>query len=184
MAVFVSLLRGINVSGQNRIAMPDLKQLYEALGLGDVQTYVQSGNVVFTCQQEDESQLAKSIEASIQEKFGYEVPVLLRSGQELERISASNPFLGERAADPAFLHVTFFYMAAPVIQLNEMPSPNADGDEFAPGEREIFLYCPNGYGRTKLSNGFFERKLKVTATTRNWKTVNALADLSRKVGQK
>jgi len=179
--VYISLLRGINVSGQNKIAMPELRQLYESLGLGDIQTYVQSGNVIFTSEQADDALLTQAIEARITQKFGYTVPVFIRDVHEFERIITANPFLTRKIEDPTLLHVTFLYQAAPVIKLVDTISPNPNGDEFVPAEREIYLFCPNGYGRTKLNNGFFERKLKVAATTRNWKTVNALVGLAREM---
>ena len=179
MVVYISLLRGINVSGQNKIAMPELRQLYESLGLGDIQTYVQSGNVIFTSQPADEAVLAQAIEARIEQQFGYTLPVFVRGVQDFERMIAGNPFLNREVEDPTLLHVTFLYQAAPVEKLLDTASPNPDGDEFVPGEREIYLFCPNGYGRTKFNNGFFERKLKVAATTRNWKTVKALVELAR-----
>ena len=181
--VYISMLRGINVSGQNKIAMPDLKRLYEALGMENVQTYVQSGNVVFTCELYDKARLAMAIEAGIQEQLGHTVSVFIRELLEFERVAAGNPFLSNVQVDPAFRHVTFLYATTSVIILTDLPSPNADGDEYAAGEQAIYLYCPNGYGRTKLSNTYFERKLKVAATTRNWKTVNALLDMARKVDQ-
>ena len=109
--------------------------------------------------------------------------LFIRELLEFERVAAGNPFLSNVQVDPAFLHVTFLYATTSVIILTDLPSPNADGDEYAAGEQAIYLYCPNGYGRTKLSNTYFERKLKVTATTRNWKTVNALLDMARKVDQ-
>ena len=176
--VYISLLRGINVSGQNKIAMQELRQLYASLELGNIQTYVQSGNVIFTSEQADQALLAQIIEARIKQQFGYTVPVFIRDAQEFERMFAGNPFLHGRDEDPAWLHVTFLYETSPVIKLLQIPSPNPDGDEFVAGQREIFLFCPNGYGRTKLSNSFFERKLKVAATTRNWKTVHALTNLA------
>ena len=176
--VYISLLRGINVSGQNKIAMSELKQLYESLGLGNVLTYVQSGNVIFTSEHDELFLLAQSIESCIQQHFGYKVPVFIRGVQDFERILTGNPFLKRKVEDPKLLHVTFLYQAAPVIKL-DTANPNSDGDEFALGEQEIYLFCPFGYGRTKLNNSFFERKLKLSATTRNWKTVFALYNLAK-----
>ena len=174
MNTYISLLRGINVSGQKKMPMAALKSLYESLGFAHVETYVQSGNVIFDTGQPDASKLAALIEAQIERTFGYAVSVLVRDARDFQRIVHGNPFVNERNADSGKLYVTFLYAAPPETKLNHLIAPNAGADEFRVGDREIFLFCPNGYGRTKLSNSFFERKLNVSATTRNWKTVNAL----------
>ncbi len=158
--------------------MDGLRGLCEALNLANVRTYVQSGNIVFESDEQDASILAERIENQIQTTCGYSVPVLIRSPRELQCIIASNPFLQERHEDPAWLHVTFLYESPSEARLKELKNPNEDGDEFSLGEKEIFLFCPNGYGRSKLSNNFFERKLAVPATTRNWRTASALYQMA------
>ena len=168
------MLRGINVSGQKQIHMAELKSLYESLNLLNVRTYVQSGNVVFECPEPDASKLAELIEAQIERTFGYSVFVFIRDTREFRRVIDCNPFSNERSEDPARLHVTFLYKTPDESKMSNLRPPNDEADEFFAGDKEIFLYCPNGYGRTKLSNTFFERKLNMPATTRNWKTVNAL----------
>ena len=174
MNTFISMLRGINVSGQKKISMNELRDLYETLNLTNVQTYVQSGNVVFDSAERNASVLVRQIEEQIEQTFGYSVPVLLRTSDDFRRVTSSNPFLGDRNEDPAKLYVTFLYEPLADPQLSNLKAPDGIKDKFAIGEQEIFLFCPDGYGRTKLNNNFFEQKLKVTATTRNWKTVNAL----------
>ncbi len=174
MNTFISLLRGINVSGQKKIRMAELQSLYESLNLVKVKTYVQSGNVVFDTTEQDAAKLAALIETQIEQTFGYTVPVLNREANDFQRIIDSNPFLNERNEDPAGLLVTFLYSPPAKSKLSHLNIPNNEAAEFFVGDKEIFLFCPNGYGRTKLSNNFFERKLDVPATTRNWKTVNAL----------
>ncbi len=171
MNTYISMLRGINVSGQKKIRMIELRSLYEALGLSNVQSYLQSGNVVFDSDIQDTAKLAGIIEKQIELSFGYAVSVFMREPADFQRIIENNPFLTARSEDPTKLYVTF---------LRERPSegtlepPANETGQFMMGEREIFVFVPDGYGRTKLSNNFFERKLKITATTRNWKTVNAL----------
>ncbi|MCX6064828.1 MAG: DUF1697 domain-containing protein [Chloroflexi bacterium] len=177
MDTFISMLRGINVSGQKRMLMGELKGLYESLGPVNVRTYVQSGNVVFDSPEENPVKLAESIEAGIERAFGFSVAVFLRDARDFERVIASNPFL-KRNTDPAKLHVTFLYSAPPESALRVLAVSENSSDEFLVGDNEIFLFCPNGYGQTKLSNNFFERKLKVAATTRNWNTVNVLHKLA------
>jgi uncharacterized protein (DUF1697 family) len=178
MAAFISLLRGINVSGQKRIQMTELKAACEALGFGNVRTYVQSGNVVFESSEVDSARLAGMIEVQVERSFGYSLPVFVREAGEFQQLIAANPFTTQRHEDHASLHVTFLYAGPDPSQWSKLGTVNSGEDEFAAGVKEVFLFCPNGYGRTKLSNNFFEKKLGTPATTRNWKTVLALWDLA------
>ncbi len=178
MNTFISMLRGINVSGKNRISMAALKSLYESLGLTRVVTYVQSGNVVFDCAETDAAQLASAIEAGIRQTLGLSVPVLLRDKSCFHRLIESNPFSTQRNEDPTKLHITFLADAPSGQAISNLVAPAGSTDEFRLDDRELYLFCPGGYGETKLSNSFFERKLKVTATTRNWKTVNTLYEMA------
>ena len=171
---FISLLRAINVSGQNPIRMPELKTLYEKLGYQNVTTYLQSGNVVFDALEQDDRQIARSLEAAIASTFGMNVPVLIRSTPDLENILASNPFASRANLDPARLVVVFLSAAPDELALSRLQPPPDIPDEFVLSEREIYLHCPNGLGRSKLTNSFFERKLGLVATSRNWNTVPAL----------
>lgn len=172
------MLRGINVSGKNSIRMVELKSLYEALGFEQVETYVQSGNVVFKTTQSNAVVLAALIQAQIERSFGLAASVFVREPFDFQRILRSNPFLMGRNEDPTKLHVTFLYRSPKAAQWEALKPPPRETDEFFPGEREIYLFCPNGYGRTKLSNTFFEKKLNIPATTRNWNTVQALYKLT------
>jgi uncharacterized protein (DUF1697 family) len=175
MKTYISMLRGINVSGQKQVRMAELKSLYEALGLGNVRTYVQSGNVIFESEEQEAAKLETSIEAQIEKTFGFSVPVLIRSAEDFRRIIESHPFKNE---DPARILVTFLYERPEQSKLNDLSRYEDKVDRFAIGEQEIFLFCPGGYGRSKLSNTFFEKKLGVAATTRNWKTVNTLYEMA------
>jgi uncharacterized protein (DUF1697 family) len=174
MSTFVAMLRGINVGGQKRLRMQTFREIFEGLGFTNIRTYVQSGNVVFVSGEQDRSVLAKRIEAHIEQMCGYQVEVFIRQAQELKRILAGNPFLNDRTEDPSKLHVTFLYQSPPEIAWSKLTSPGGTLDEFASSELAIYLFCPNGYAKTKLSNSFFERKLGMPVTTRNWNTVNAL----------
>ncbi len=177
MQSFISLLRGINVSGQKTIRMPELKALYESLGFTQVTTYLQSGNVVFDCAIPDGSTVASSIEMEIERHFGFNVNVLIRNKDDFRRIIEGNPFVTPRNEDAERLYVTFLSVSPSVVVLKNLDMPIDTTDEYFLSGKEIYLFCPTGYGRTKLSNNFFEKKLKVVATTRNWKTVNALYDM-------
>jgi len=170
------MLRGINVGGQKRIKMDELKGLYESLGLDNIQTYIQSGNVLFSATETDCVKLAGKIEQKIKRSFGFEVVVIIRTKNELGKIIRKNPLADK---DESKLHVTFLSDYPESIPKEEIKKVVGKSEEFAIEEREIYLYCPNGYGNTKLSNNFFERKLKVTATTRNWKTVTTLFEMAK-----
>ena len=174
MKTYISLLRSINVSGQNKIRMLELKGLYESLNLANVATYIQSGNVIFDCGEQDPVHLARTIEAAIARTFDTSVRVLLREKNRFQQIIESNPFSGQRNKDPEKLHVTFLSDSPTESALNKLPVPTGIADEYMVYEKEVYLFCPNGYGRTKYSNSFFERKLSVATTTRNWKTVKAM----------
>ena len=175
MTRFVSLLRGINVGGK-AVRKTDLIAVYQTLGLGVVETYLQSGNVIFEAPSRDATDVSAAIEARIRERFGFGVKVLIRTGDELRRIVAENPFLTEVGVDSGTLHVTFL-SGIP----RGLPPDDACGeDRYVLGGREAYLTCPNGYGRTKFSNAFFERGTGVFATTRNWRTVTRLAGMAAK----
>ena len=175
MHTYISILRGINVSGQKKIIMTDLVKLYEDLGFTDVKTYIQSGNVVFNSTKKvSNSMLVKQIETKINEIYGFLVPVIIRTVDELSKIIASNPFKNETSDN---LYITFLSNLPNSNHLENLTELNYLLDEFIVIEKEIYLNV-SSYGTTKLSNSFFENKLKVTATTRNWNTVNKLLAIS------
>lgn len=179
MTTYISILRGINVSGQKKILMADLKALYEKLKFHHVTTYIQSGNVVFKSDKKAANEeLAKKIEQAIAKKYKFDVPVIVRSAAELKTIIAENPFVKRKKIDPEKIHVTFLSTNPQPAYLSAINPIQFPPDEYIIIGKEIFLHCPVSYGETKLSNKFFETKLKVTATTRNWKTVNTLAEIA------
>jgi uncharacterized protein (DUF1697 family) len=177
MAGFVALLRSINVGGRNKIAMADLRELVTSLGYREVATYLQSGNVVFTGSGAA-TRAAGKIEQAIEASLGLTVPVVTRTASEWRRAVEGNPF-ASRGSDPKTVHVTFLG-AQPdptkVAALTDLAGHFGD-DEFVVVGAEVYLYCPGGYGETKLHNAYLERRLGVTATTRNWRTVGALAEM-------
>jgi uncharacterized protein (DUF1697 family) len=178
MPTYVSLLRGINVGGRNQIAMADLRALYSACGHRDVTTYVQSGNVVSTTAQRQAVSVARRIERAIADTLGLDVVVLIRTPDELVEVLTGNPFAA-RESDPTKLHVTFLRDDPGTVAVSPEDARRFAPDEYVVVGREVYAYCPNGYGTTKINNTFFEKRLGVPATTRNWKTVAALVDRSR-----
>ncbi len=159
--------------------MADIKALYESLGLADVITYIQSGNVVFATDiPASNTDLARTLEQAIAKQYLFDVPVIVRSSAEIRHILEANPFVRREGISSEKLHVTFLAEAPPVKELEKVRALNYSPDEFVISGTEVFLYCPGGYGETKLSNKFFESKLKVSATTRNWNTVNKLVELA------
>ena len=180
MKTYISILRGINVSGQKKIIMTDLKALYEDLGFEDVITYIQSGNVVFKSSKKmTDTKLAKMIEERIVEKYDFQVPVIIRTLDELKRATEINPYKNDNIDG---LYITFLSNAPNSINLEKLDNINFLPDQFEIIGKEIYLNCVS-YGNTKLSNNFFESKLKVIATTRNIKTVHKLIELTNDSNQ-
>lgn len=180
MQTYISILRGINVSGHRQIKMEVLKALYAACGYNSIVTYIQSGNVIFKAVEEASAEeVAATIEQAVNQSFGFEVPVIVRTLYEMEQVIASNPFIAQKDIDAEKLHVTFLKQPPAPQNIEKLAGIDYAPDVFTFTETGIYLYCPGGYGNTKLSNTFFENKLKVTATTRNWKTVNELVDLAK-----
>ena len=177
MGTYVAMLRGINVSGRNKIKMPDLQALFVGLGHGDVTTYIQSGNVVFTSSAKGAPALESAITARIARDFGLDVGVVLRTKAELAKVIAANPYV-RGGADLSKLHVTFLGAKPEAALVHALDGHTSPPDEFEVVGREVFLHCPGGYGNTKLNNAFWERKLKTSATTRNWNTVTKLLELA------
>ncbi|HSY38987.1 MAG TPA: DUF1697 domain-containing protein [Polyangia bacterium] len=178
MPSYVAMLRGINVSGSKPVKMEALRASFEALGFKNVRTYVQSGNVVFEAKERAPARLGPKIVARIKRDFGFDVPVLMLSARELARIVEENPFVRQRGVDLTKLHVTFLASAPAAAGLKKMEGVSSGRDAFQCLGTSIYLLCPDGYGNSKLSNNAFERALAAAATTRNWKTVTALATLA------
>ena len=175
MTTWVALLRGINLGSRKRISMADLRALFETLGLDAIRTYVVSGNVVFESQRRARAVLAGDIERAIESTLGHDVTVVLRTGPELARIVAANPFPN---ADIATLYVTFLGDTPPRDRVGALEEVSIGGDEFAVRGTEVYLHVPNGYGRSKLNNETLERRLGVAGTTRNWRTTTTLAEMA------
>ncbi len=182
MPVYLSLLRGINVSGQKKIKMADLRTLYQQFGFNQVSTYIQSGNVVFSTRKRSAPTIAKSIRQGILEAYEFDVPVFVKTAKELQQAIDENPFPSvNESSDIAKLYLIFLEKTPDSHLVKALLDQTADWPDQIKiiGDR-AYLYVPNGYGRTKLNNNFVERKLKLEATARNWKTVNTLLDMMTK----
>ena len=177
--IYIAILRGINVNGKNMIKMPALKLAMEEQGFSDVQAYLQSGNLIFTTGKTECTRLEEMIRTMIAEKFRLEVPVMVQYATYMKQTRDNNPFLQRNGIDETKLHVTFLDQEATVDDMAKIPAESYLPDEFVIREKVIYLFCPGGYGTTKLNNNFFEKKLNTIATTRNWNTVNKLVDLAR-----
>lgn len=176
---YVSMLRGINVAGHKKIKMADLKAIYEAQGFEHVTTYIQSGNVIFESTQKNKENFITILENSIAENYPFHVPVDIRTNQELKVILDNCPYEEAKLEESSSKILVTFLKSVPSIQkqaslLEYVKEP----ERITIQGSEVYLYCPNGYGKSKLTNGFIENKLCISATTRNWKTVKKLYELS------
>lgn len=172
----VALLRGINLAGHNTLPMAALRDLFIDIGCHEVETYIQSGNVVFRAEPALVEQLPSLIREAIGRNFGYDTPVVLRSGMELDRIVASNPYV-KPGVDEKQLHVGFLADRPTAARLRELEPDWSPPDEFTVKEREIYLRLENGMARTKLNNAYFDSRLATTVTMRNWRTTGKLLQL-------
>ena len=170
MNTIIILLRGINVSGKNKIPMKELSTLLEDLGYSDIKTYIQSGNIVLKTG-EDLKEVEKNIHIKIKEEYGYDVLVLVKRVKEIEEILQNNPYsnLAEKQ-----IYFTFLFNKTEIKEIDV----DAKEDEFTILKDIVYVNAAGGYGKTKLTNNFFEGKLKVSATTRNFKTTNKLIELA------
>ncbi len=164
--ICIAILRGINVSGQKKINMAELRQLLSGAGLEELETYIQSGNIVFKANQTPDK-LEEVIRESIMGHFGFEVPTLAMPAEAMDMVIKENPFKDKELSK---LHVTFLATHPDSQLVESLPASSNTDEAYRIIEKVIYVYCPDGYGRTKINNMFFERKLKTTATTRNWKT--------------
>jgi uncharacterized protein (DUF1697 family) len=181
MNTYVAILRGINVGGKRMIKMDALKQLFTSLGFLNIETYIQSGNLFFQCKKTNEEKLAATIAKEIESVFAFDVPTIVKNVEELKQIVTNNPFTEDKKKLTEHFHVTFLATAPTKTNIDSIAKLTFGDDAFVIIDKVVYLYCPNSYSNSKLTNGFFENKLKVIATTRNWKTCNALVNISEKM---
>jgi uncharacterized protein (DUF1697 family) len=178
LAIYIALLRGINVGGHNIIKMAELKSIFEDMGLMRVQTYIQSGNVLFESEEEPQ-QLSHRIEDELRTALGYSVTVVVRTSLELERIIENNPFSAGTLVEGESLYVAFLVGAPSQEGINRLIPFKTEIDDYHIVDLEVYLFFRQSIRNSKLSINL--HKLGVQATIRNWKTVNKLAELARKM---
>ena len=178
MPVIISMLRGVNVVGRNRIKMDALRALYESLGLRDPKTYIQSGNVVFRTRRCDLVALARRIEDAIEREFSFRPALILRTIPELREVVARNPFAARRDIEPSRLLVTFLAGVPAAEACAKVLSLKTEPEELRLSGREMYIYFPNGQGRSKISWVAIEKMLKTSGTGRNWNSVTRLLEMA------
>lgn len=171
--IHVALLRGVNVGGKNKLPMKALAAIFEDLGCEAVRTYIQSGNVVFDAPSVEG--LAERVAARVEADHGLRVPVVLRSAAELVRVRDENPFAD---ADPAALHVMFLRERPAAAKVRALDPDRSPGDAFVVRGADVYLRCPSGVARTKLTNAWFDAQLGTVSTARNWRTLGKLIELA------
>ena len=171
MKTYIVLLRGINVSGKNKLPMAELREILNELGFQSVQTYIQSGNIVLEST-ETKEKICKKIRIGIHEKYGYDVPVLARTPKEWEKAIKAYPFSIENEKIVAF---TFLDKVSREVKIEVK---GIKEDQYKIDRDVVYLYCPSGFGKTKLTNNVLEKKLDAIATTRNYKTTIKLLEMA------
>ena len=174
MTASVALLRAVNVGGHNMIPMAELRVLCETLAWRDVKTLVQSGNVVFRCQSDDTAALSKKLAAAIEKKFGFRPEVIVRTCAELRSVIARNPFAKRKNIEPGKLLVNFLATQPGAEAQASVQKIKVGPEELRIDGRELYIYYPDGSGRSKLTNRLLEKTLGTPGTTRNWNTVTKL----------
>ncbi|MCF8239123.1 MAG: DUF1697 domain-containing protein [Saprospiraceae bacterium] len=173
---YIAILRGINVSGQKLIKMKDLVSLLEKAGLKEVRNYIQSGNIAFQSDKQPLPVLVDTIQAAIKKEYGFDVPTQILTAEKLQKVIDGNPYLSRPNVDLAKIYIVFLDQIPAVVP--DIDTKTLGRDEFVIQDDVIYLYLNEGAGRTKLNNNFWESKLKVNATSRNWRTTLKLLELT------
>lgn len=173
---YIALLRGINVGGKNKIKMETLREMFAALGFANVKSYINSGNVIFETRKTDDKKLAAKIERAIEKELSLSIKVIIRSIDEIEEIVKNNPFAGQFEKDKD-LHVFFLDEELPKEKRDLLLSNNNENEIFAVQNREIFCLLRVSFLDGLIGKDYIGKKLKVSATARNWRTINKLLEL-------
>jgi uncharacterized protein (DUF1697 family) len=174
-SIHLALMRGINLGSKNKLAMSDLAAAFEQLGCTDVVTRGNTGNVLFRAPAKTLKRLPEQVTALLEQELGVKSPVILRSHAELLSAYEQNPFVVE-GCDPSKLHVAFLASEPEPAHIEALDPNRSPPDQFVVIGRQIYLHCPEGLARTKLSNAWFDSKLKTISTVRTWNVVNQLRE--------
>lgn len=174
---YIALLRGINVSGKHKIKMAELRDHLSNWGFAEAQTYIQSGNILFQSEELNSSILAERLYQEIKTTYGYEVPILVKNKKEWGTIVKQNPYVKRTDVEIKYCHITLLSESPATEKIELLEKLKPAEEYFQSLGKNIYLHLPKGYGRAKLTNNFIESKLKVQATTRNWKTVLKLWEM-------
>lgn len=173
---YVAFLRGINVGGKNKVKMETLREVCSEQGFENVKTYINSGNVIFETAKSDNQKLAANIEKAIEKEFTLSIKVIVRSIDEIEEIVKNNPFAGQFENDKD-LHVFFLDDELPAEKRDQLLTNNNKNEMFAVRNREIFCLLRVSVLDSLMGKDYIGKKLKVSATARNWRTVNKVLEL-------
>jgi uncharacterized protein (DUF1697 family) len=173
----LALLRGINVGGKNSLPMKELVQMFSGAGCTNVRTFIQSGNVIFEAPG-GALGIGDAIKAKIEKRYGYRIPIIIRTSEQLLKTIRGNPFL-KPGADEKALHVYFLADSPKASTIAGLDPARSAPDAFHVRGQEIYLHLPNGMARTKLTNAYFDSKLSTICTARNWATVLKLSHMMR-----
>ena len=178
MSTFVALFRGINVGGHNKLPMRELNDLLTGLGLQDVATYIQSGNVVFASDESDRAALSDRIRQAVHQSHGFAPQVLLLTAEEFAQAAAANPY-PEAEEEPKTVHLYFLEEAPSNPDLKKLAALKLDNEHFTLVGKVFYLYAPDGIGRSKLAAGV-ENAMGVAVTARNWRSVGRVLEMAQK----
>jgi uncharacterized protein (DUF1697 family) len=173
---YVALLRGINVGGKHLVPMKMLVEMFAAAGCERVQTYIQSGNVVFAASPAVAREISAVIGKEVRRRLGHDAPVVVRSAEQFAQVVGNNPF-ARRKDFANFSHVLFCADPVSPANIKKLDPQRSPGDEFVCSGQEIYLWAPNGVGNTKLTNAYFDRVLQTICTQRNWRTIMKLREM-------
>jgi len=181
MGVIISMLRSVNVGGHHKLKMEALRALYETLGFSDVQTYIQSGNVIFRTKRQDLARLSKRIEDELERRFGFRTDVILCTPSDLQYVLARNLFAKRPGIDPSKLLVDFLARVPSAEAVDRVRKLNTEPEELRIDGRELYMYFPNGMARPKISWGAVEKLLNTPGTGRNLNTIRKLLEIAQKL---
>ena len=174
---YVAFLRGINVSRKRKVPMAELRAMCERLNLQNVKTYIQSGNIVFKSSMVQTNDIAILLHNEIQKHFNFNVPVIVKTVNELSQIIEKNPFVSQEDITANRIYFVLLNSLPAIELLKNLSEETFENEAYEVVDNCLYLKCALGYGKAKLNNNLIERKLKVMATTRNYRTMNKLQEL-------